>query len=192
MVLSKKYGIISEIIRQHGRDIKNLPYIKKTDVDQIHHFYRKLSVSVNSLKTLNKLETAEILVRETHYKAGPVKADITRIDPKWQEWGFEQLIEVLREYTLRNPESSIGRPSKILRKEKKKPHDNWKHKHQMEKYFQHNEIKNISYVYCSSQKHRSHECTKLHSTQQRKQYLKENHRCFNCTLTNHTVSNCRS
>ena len=144
------------------------------------------------MKTLNKLETTEILVRETLDKLGPIKADITRIGPKWPEWGFEQLIEALREYTLRNPKSSIGRPSNILRKENTKPHDNWKHKHQMEKHFQHNEIKNIGCVYRSSQKHRSHKYTKLHSTQQRKQYLKENHRCFNCTSTNHTVSNCRS
>ena len=106
--------------------------------------------------------------------------------------GFEQLIETLREYTLRNPESSIGRPRNNIRKENSKPHNNWEHKNQMEKHFQHNETRKIGCTYCSSQNHRSHECTKLHSTQQRKQYLKENHRCFNCTSTNHTVSNCRS
>ncbi|XP_065654634.1 uncharacterized protein LOC136081261 [Hydra vulgaris] len=188
IILNQKYGINSEIIRQHGRDIMDLPYIKNTDADQIHNFYRKLNVSINSLKNLNKLETAEILVRETLDKLGPVKADITRTDPKW----LEQLIEALREYTLRNPESSIGRPRNNIRKKNLRLHNNWEHKNQMEKHFQHNETRNIGCIYCSSQNHCSYECTKRHSTQQWKQYLKENHRCFNCMSTNHTASNCCS
>ena len=96
IILNQNYGITSEIIRQHGRDIMDHPYIKNTDVDQMHNFYRKLNASINSLKTLKKLETAEILERKTLDKLGPVKADITRTDPKWQEWGFELLIEALR------------------------------------------------------------------------------------------------
>ena len=43
IILNQKYGITSEIIRQHGRDIIDLPYIKNTDVDQIHNFYRNLN-----------------------------------------------------------------------------------------------------------------------------------------------------
>ena len=61
-VLNKKYGITFEIIRQHCRDTIDLLFIKNTNVGHIHNFYRKLSVSVNSFKTLNKLETAEILI----------------------------------------------------------------------------------------------------------------------------------
>ena len=53
IILNQKYGITSEIIRQHSRDIIDLPYIKNTDVDQKRNFYRKLNVSINSLKALN-------------------------------------------------------------------------------------------------------------------------------------------
>jgi hypothetical protein len=41
---------------------------------------------------------------------GPIKADLTRTDSKWQEWGFDDLLAALRDFTLRNPENagSIG------------------------------------------------------------------------------------
>ena len=78
------------------------------------------------------------------------------MDPKWQECDFEQLIEVLRHCTLRNPESPNRRPNNILRKETIK----WKNTS--------NEIEKTCCVYYTSQNHRSHECRKLHSTQQRK------------------------
>ena len=66
------------------------------------------------MKTLNEL--VETLVHETHDKLGPVKADVTRMDPKCPDWGFEHLIEALRDYTLSNPESSVGQPNNILKK----------------------------------------------------------------------------
>ena len=65
--------------------------ITTANLKQIHGFYRSLNVSVNSLKTLEKLDTAEILVLETLEKLGPIKADLIRTDPNWQSWGFEKL-----------------------------------------------------------------------------------------------------
>jgi hypothetical protein len=81
-----------------------LPTINTVNLKQIHGFYRSLNVSVNSLKTLEKLDTAEILVLEPLEKLGPIKADLIRTDPNWQSWRFEKLLEALRDYTLRNPE----------------------------------------------------------------------------------------
>ena len=103
-ILKKKYGNTSEIIQAHGREILKLPTITTVNLKQIHGFYHSLNVSVNSLKTLEKLDTAEILVLETLEKLGPIKADLIRTDPNWQSWGFEKLLEALRDYTLRNPE----------------------------------------------------------------------------------------
>ena len=87
-----------------------LPVITSVNLKQIHEFYRLLNVSVNSLRTLGKLDTADILVRETLDKLGPIKADLTRTDSKWQEWGVDDLLTALRNFTLRNPENagSIG------------------------------------------------------------------------------------
>ncbi len=103
-ILSKKYGNTSEIIQAHGREILKLPTITTVNLKQIHEFYRSLNVSINLLKTLEKLDTAEILVLETLEKLGPIKADLIRTDTNWQSWGFESLLEALRDYTLRNPE----------------------------------------------------------------------------------------
>jgi hypothetical protein len=103
-ILKKKYGNTSEIVQAHGREILKLPTITTVNLKQIDGFYRSLNVSVNSLKTLEKLDTAEILVLETLEKLGPIKADLIRTDPNWQSWGFEKLLEALRDYTLRNPE----------------------------------------------------------------------------------------
>ena len=39
----------------------NLPVITSVDLKQIHEFYRLLNVSVNSLRTLGKLDTADLI-----------------------------------------------------------------------------------------------------------------------------------
>ena len=52
------------------------------------------------------METAEILVRETVDKLGPIKSELTRNDPDWQSWNLEKLLESLREYIVRNPDNS--------------------------------------------------------------------------------------
>ena len=49
---------------------------------------------------MGKLDTAEILVRETLEKLMSIKSNLIHTDAKWQEWNFEKLLEALREYTL--------------------------------------------------------------------------------------------
>ena len=104
-LLKEKYGKTSEIVHAHGQQISNLPVIRSTtDLKQIHQFCRTLNISVNSLKTLRKLDTTEILVHQTLDKLGSVKIDLIRTDPDWQGWKFERLLTELREYIIRNPE----------------------------------------------------------------------------------------
>ena len=104
-LLHQKYGRISEVIHAHGQKIAKLPTIHSTNnLKLVHQFYRDLNVSINSLKTLGKLESAEILVRQTLDKLGPIKIDLIRTDPDWQNWNFKKLLEELRGYTIRNPE----------------------------------------------------------------------------------------
>ena len=103
-ILEKKYGVTSEIVQAHGKQIMKLSIITSGSLRQIHQFYLTLNVSVNSLKTMRKVDTAEILVRETLERLVTIKSDLTRTDAKWQEWNFKQLLEALRGYTLRNLE----------------------------------------------------------------------------------------
>ena len=105
-LLQQKYGQTTEVIYAHGQQIASLPVISSaTNFSSIHQFYRKLNVSINSLKTLGKLDTAEIMARQTLDKLGPIKTDIIRTDPDWQQWNFERLLKELREYTIRNPDT---------------------------------------------------------------------------------------
>ena len=152
--LKKKYGNISEIIQAHGREILKSPTITTVNLKQIHEFYRSLNVSVNSLKTLNKLDTAEILV-------GPVKADLIRTDPNWQSWGFEKLLEALRDYTLRNPEKeeTPNHSPGGLKRNEQFP--------RKERHYKLTEKRATKCVYCEASEHRSSDCSKVKELSER-------------------------
>ena len=185
-ILKKKYGNISEIIQAHGREILKLPTITTVNLKQIHEFYRSLNVSVNSLKTLNKLDTAEILVLETLGKLGPVKADLIRTDPNWQGWGFEKLLEVLRDYTLRNPEKeeTPNRSPGGLKRNEQFP--------RKERHYKLTEKRATKCVYCEASEHRSSDCSKVKEVSERREFLRKNRLCYNCTGSGHGAATCRS
>ena len=56
-VFKAKYGVTSEIIQAHGKQIMNLPVITSADLKQVHEFYRLLNVRVNSSRGLGKLQS---------------------------------------------------------------------------------------------------------------------------------------
>ena len=185
-ILKKKYRNTSEIIQAHGREILKLPTITTVNLKQIHGFYRSLNVSVNSLKTLEKLDTAEILVLETLEKLGPIKADLIRTDPNWQSWGFEKLLEALRDYTLRNPEKD-DTPNRTFGGFRRTEQFNRKERH-----YRSIEKKPNKCVYCESSEHRSSECSKVKEVSERREFLKKNRLCYNCTGGGHGAATCRS
>jgi hypothetical protein len=206
-LLKQKYGKISEVIHAHGQQIAKLPIIQSTNnLKLVHDFYRDLNVSITSLKTLGKLETAEILVRQTLDKLGPIKVDLIRTDPDWQKWGFEKLLEELRGYTIRNPEDSN------IKGDSKQRHQSYQdnkvrgmhtnNNEQRHQHYQENRVrgmhttnnneKKITCVYCDGENHRSSECNKFNNLRDRKDILKKKRLCYNCTGINHPVSACRS
>ena len=176
-----KYGVTSEIIQAHGKQIMNLPVITSVNLKQIHEFYRLLNVSVNSLRTLGKLDPAEILVRETLDKLGPIKADLTRTDSKWQEWGFDDLLIALRDFTLRNPENALG-----TIKMDGDPKGGGREQ------FQGTENRGPKCVYCNSTNHRCSDCDKVKDVSERREILRKNKLCYNCTGSGHGAASCKS
>ena len=186
-ILKRKYGVTSEIVQAHGRQIMKLPNIVTGNLKQVHEFYRKLNVSINSLKTLKKLVRAEILVREALEKLGPVKTDLIRTDPKWQQWKFEDLLEALREYTLRNPEKIEDTVRSDFNRQNRD-------KMRREKHFRTTDktLKKAKCVYCDSNEHKSSECDKLKEVSERRESLKTNQLCYNCTGKGHGVGACKS
>ena len=81
----------------------NLPHIKGTNPHKIHEFYAKLLPSVQALESMNKLREISGYCRATLDKLEGIRADLTRLDDNWQEWGFPQLVTALGNWTERNP-----------------------------------------------------------------------------------------
>ena len=173
----------------HGKSILDLPTIQnRNNLNLVHQFYRSLNISVNSLSTMGKLDSAEILVRETLDKLGPVKSDLIRNDTEWQNWDFEKLLDSLREYTVRNPVKNIDASN---RNEKVTKNTGGLYRERNFKTYD-KETKIISCVYCKSEQHYSSDCKKVKFIAERREFLKNNRLCFNCTGKNHSAANCRS
>ena len=146
-ILKRKYSNASEIVQAHGKEILKLPKISTLNLKQIHKFYHMLNVNVNSLKSLGKLDTTEILVCKTLEKLEPIKSDLIRTDSNWQNWGFEDLLQALQDYTLRNPEKGNTNDHESEPPRRREPRD------KKEKHYRSTERKPSKCVYCASTDH---------------------------------------
>jgi len=109
-----------------------------------------------------------------------IKADLVRGKPDWQSWGFSQLSTALKEWTEIQTET-LATTSKSADKLPR----------QQRSFFQAQEH-TPSCVYCDQSTHKSVDCTKLKTSDERKKSLSEQKRCFNCTGTKHQAAKCRS
>ena len=109
-------------------------------------------------------------------KLQPIRADLLRLDTSWQEWSFAQLVQALREWTIRNPlinqESRRDQPSR---------------KGKLLQINQHRQ----KCAYCNANNHSSG-CNKITTIDERKKILKENKLCYNCTGKYHSATECRN
>ena len=62
---------------------------------------------------MKKLKDIKVYVRLTLDKLPGIRADLVRLADNWQEWDFCQLVDSLRRWTERNPETA-GNPEKNL------------------------------------------------------------------------------
>ena len=58
--------------------------------------------NVQLLETMGKLNQINECVQITLDKLQLIRADLVRLDTSWQKWTFPQLVEALREWTIRN------------------------------------------------------------------------------------------
>ena len=93
----------------------------------------------------------------------------------WYVWTFPQLVEVLREWTIRNPlinqESTRNQPSRKTR------------------LLQINQRRQKC-AYCNADNHINSSCSKI--VEERKKILKEKKLRYNCTKKYHSATECRS
>ena len=59
---------------------------------------------MQTLDTMRKIKEINDYARVTLDKLQGIQADLVRIDDNWQDWKFQQLVEALQKWTVRNPE----------------------------------------------------------------------------------------
>ena len=106
-------------------------------------------------------------VRVTLNKMQGIRADLERNDGNWQDWKFQQLLEALGKWTVRNS---------ILLNDKRNPEKG----NSYSKDYQAKQTKSVS-VYCEKPDHRSSDCKTAKAVTERRKILSNKKLCFNCT-----------
>jgi hypothetical protein len=178
-ILKSTYGKESEVIKAYTKEIMELPHIPNVNVKRIHEFSEKLMYCVQSLQTLGKLQQVEGNVAMTLDKLPAIRGDLVRTDPDWENWGYDNLAEALRQWTRRNPIDN-----------KATDESEYKRRERPSKFYHARQNKGC--VYCDDVNHKSGGCTKVTSANERRQILAKRHLCFNCTGASHRASDCPS
>ena len=179
-IINSEYGKTSEIVNAYIQNIMNLPVITGSQPSKVHEFYKTLLFNVQSLETLGKLQDVKGNVRCVIDKLKGIKSELVRGQSGWQEWDFAQLVNALKVWKDINPIE----PSDDNKK--KQP---WPSRH-----FQTRDhpTQPGGCVYCQSETHKSNDCDKLKTMDDRKKYLAKNRLCFNCTRGQHRAADCKS
>ena len=172
----------------------SLPVINGANPNKVSQFYEKLCSNVQALETMGKLGEVNGYVRMTLNKLEGIRGDLVRTDDDWQEWKFDQLVEALRKWTVRNPpkpDEDFNQEKPPLWKPPFKPPPRFPKPRDRVFNSRQEEWKTRPCVYCESSEHRSVDCNKIVNVAQRKKYLSEKRLCFNCTGTRHRAADCR-
>ncbi|XP_028413677.1 uncharacterized protein LOC114536534 [Dendronephthya gigantea] len=181
-ILLETYGKDIKVHKAIIQDIESLQQI--TDIHKttsIHEFYNKLSRAVRTLTTMKKLDSAQSTVYTVMDKLGPVREILAMADDNWEEWKLEELTENLRKYVERNP---------LQTEKEEKPKKRDQNKKRV--FHEQNRKVNTRRVYCGNEKHKSSNCLKVLTVTSRREILKKNRLCYNCTGKGHTALTCRS
>lgn len=200
-ILRTKYGKTSEVVNAHIQHILNLTTINGTNTSRIHELFETLTNNVQALETLGRLKDIQGYVRMTLDKLPGIRSDLVRLDDDWQEWGFEQLIESLRKWTVRNPIESNNRRSNehgkrndnayAARSNDYAARSNEHGKRRDNPYEARSDRKPQVCAFCD-QEHKPTACTRVTDIKERRQILSTRRLCFNCTKNGHRASDCKS
>ena len=192
-ILEDTYGKDVKVHKALIKELEGLlPISSIHKLREIHDFYNKLSRVVRTLVTMRRVETAQSLTYTLMDKLGPVREALIQKDDHWEKWGLQELVENLRKYVERNP--LLTNEDRFQRKGASQWNREWRSqdKLMMVHSAQRKARKPNSCVYCGLFNHRSSDCTKILDLASRKEILKKNKWCFNCTGHGHFASNCKS
>lgn len=175
-ILTAKYGKPSEVLNAHIQSIIALPTVQGSQPARVHDFYEKLATNVQALDTMGKIKEISGYVRVTLDKLPGFRADLVRLDDNWHDWALPQMLEALCKWCDRNPLHSSDQSNKSR--------DRFLNSRQ-------EDYRQTPCVSCTSTSHKSVNCDKIASVEDRKKHLSERRLCFNCTGTRHRAADCR-
>ena len=192
--LKKEYGSDAKVRSAHIKAIRDIQQVQSvSNLPKLRQFYEVVATNYASLESLGYESHIMCLVEETIMKLPRIaRYEITKGDREWTKWGFKEFLERLWEYLRAcediepsfQPEKDTGkRESSKTYPVRPRPENAT---------ILSTTSRTRSCVYCNETGHRSTECTKLKTPQERKTFLQQNHRCYNCTGTRHVTKDCRS
>ena len=176
-ILNKKFGRTADIVKHYIKEITELSNPGR-DIRKIHEFSDRLSVAVQSLKTLGKLAETRSLAQTTLEKLSGIRNDLIGAAENFEEWGYEELIKALDIWMRKNPlndsKSELPRFSKKVYATQQPSYDR------------------KACVYCEQSTHKPVECPVICNVEERRKILMDKKLCFNCTRPNCRASRCSS
>ena len=106
------FGKPSELTAARIQCITSLSVITSSNPNRIHESYEKVVISIQALKTMNKLKKINGYVGLTLGKLPGIRVYLVRLDDNWQEWDFTTLVDSLRGWTDRNPKNTLNSDQK--------------------------------------------------------------------------------
>ena len=182
-ILKERYGKEREIVKAYVKEIFELPPVLTANARKIHEFCEKLTYSVQSLQTMNKLSQVDGAVAMTLDKLPAIRGDLVRTDSDWEKWDFIQLTEALRIWTRRNP---ITENANSEDKDRKRDRTGRNYHTRQGTGTSH------TCVYCNAADHKSTICPTVKTSEERRRILASKKLCFNCTGPSHRAAECKS
>ena len=159
--------------------LRLLPTIHGIDIKKIHHFSDQLVYCLQSLETMGKLEQVNGYVSMILDKLPGIRGDLVRTDEEWETWDFVKLCEAIQLWARRNPIELHGKNDKFRKERNRVFHSKA------------GEDKRLC-VHCGEQSHKSTECTKVSTLDERRKILAKKRLCFNCIQPDHRAADCTS
>ena len=126
---------------------------------------------MQALDTMGKIKEMNGYVRVTLDKLQGIRVDLVRNDDNWHDWKFQQLVEALEKWTIRNA---------ISLSDKRNPEKS----NGYSKSYQARQTKSEC-LYCEKPDHKSSDFKTAKSGTERRKLLTDKKLCFNCTGAKH-------
>ena len=138
---------------------------------------------MQALETMGKYKEINGYIKLTLDKLQRIRADLVWNGDDWQDWKFPQPVEVLENWTCRNPKPLNHKPLSL---------NNRANSYRNPNNVYHANQHQAECVYCKKSDQNSADRRIVKTTTGRRKLLSEKKLCFNCTKRKHSAADCRS